>query len=29
MAKLAHAVLGALSIRLKDRKFRWYWYHHL
>lgn len=29
MAKIARAVMSALSIRKKDRGYRWYWYHHM
>lgn len=29
MAKIARAVMAALSIRRKDRIYRWYWYHHM
>lgn len=29
MAKIAQAVLAALSIRRKDTIYRWYYYHHM
>lgn len=29
MAKIARAVMAALSIRRKDRLYRWYYYHHM
>lgn len=29
MAKIARAVMAALSIRRKDERYRWYWYHHM
>lgn len=29
MAKIARAVMAALSIRRKDRVYRWYHYHHM
>jgi hypothetical protein len=29
MAKIARAVMAALSIRRKDYIYRWYWYHNI
>jgi hypothetical protein len=29
MAKVARAVLAALSIRRKEVTYRWYWYHNI
>jgi hypothetical protein len=29
MKRLVHAALGAMSIRLKDKRYWWYLYHHL
>jgi hypothetical protein len=29
MVKIARAVMSALSIRRKDRIYRWYVYHHV
>ncbi len=29
MAKIAQAVMTALSIRRRDSIYRWYYYHHV
>lgn len=29
MAKVARAVMSALSIRRRDRHYNWYVYHHI
>lgn len=29
MAKIARAMMAALSIRKRDNHYRWYWYNHI